>query len=535
MKNVLKCGIAVAWLWLSALVPAVAQSTPNLINGQVPTAGQWNSYFAAKQDALGYIPLNTAGGVMSGRLITAAPGASLAGLNLAPGTAPGSPANGDLWATSVGLFVQINGVTVGPLASTVGPIFTGQIITQGLTTTQPGWYVQLVGDTTPRVRLGLNSADVASLAFGPGNAVRDSFIERMGAGALRFGTVDAASPVAQTLSVQNVAAGTSNTAGAALSIAGSQGTGTGIGGGIIFKTAPAGSSGTAQNALSTALSIFGDGGLSTGAATDQGAGTLNLAGSLFNNGTAPTGTGAYVRATAPSIAGATLSGTITYSGQSPGTCASSILINASNQVITGACPGSAASIQQGVTTVTSSTGSNRLHTSGTVSAGTGLFTETPATADSSGNLAAVNSLAGGVIATKAQQIAGSSAVNVVTPSVQQNHPSAVKAWFTIGTQCTTGTCTLADSYGITSVVHSATGDYTVTFSTAFANAGYTFGGSCQAAGTANGQCVVNIKASTQSGAPTLKSTTQIEVLTANGSVGTPIDNGNWSMTFTGTQ
>jgi len=39
----------------------------------------------------------------------------------------------------------------------------------------------------------------------------------------------------------------------------------------------------------------GDGGLATGAAVDQGAGTLNLASALYNNGTAPSGTGAYVR------------------------------------------------------------------------------------------------------------------------------------------------------------------------------------------------------------------------------------------------
>jgi len=29
---------------------ALAQSSPGLVNGQIPTAAQWNSYFAAKQD-----------------------------------------------------------------------------------------------------------------------------------------------------------------------------------------------------------------------------------------------------------------------------------------------------------------------------------------------------------------------------------------------------------------------------------------------------------------------------------------------------
>ena len=83
----------------------------------------------------------------------------------------------------------------------------------------------------------------------------DLFLTRRGAANLRFGNVDAAAPVAQTLSVQSVVAGTSNTAGANLTITGSQSTGTGTGGSIIFQVAPAGSAGTAQNALVNVLTI----------------------------------------------------------------------------------------------------------------------------------------------------------------------------------------------------------------------------------------------------------------------------------------
>lgn len=83
----------------------------------------------------------------------------------------------------------------------------------------------------------------------------DAILSRRGAANFRLGAADAAAPVAQTLSVQSVVAGTSNTAGANLTITGSQGTGTGAGGSIIFQVAPAGSSGTAQNALATALTI----------------------------------------------------------------------------------------------------------------------------------------------------------------------------------------------------------------------------------------------------------------------------------------
>jgi len=72
---------------------------------------------------------------------------------------------------------------------------------------------------------------------------------------LQQGAADAAAPVAQSLTVQSVVAGTSNTAGAAWTFKGSKGTGTGAGGSIIFQTAPAGSSGTAQNALATVLTL----------------------------------------------------------------------------------------------------------------------------------------------------------------------------------------------------------------------------------------------------------------------------------------
>jgi len=79
----------------------------------------------------------------------------------------------------------------------------------------------------------------------------DTILARRAAANLQLGAADAAAPVAQTLSVQSVVAGTSNTAGANLTIAGSQGTGTGAGGSIVFQVAPAGTTGTAQNALET--------------------------------------------------------------------------------------------------------------------------------------------------------------------------------------------------------------------------------------------------------------------------------------------
>ena len=73
---------------LIAVSPALAQSSPGLSHGQVPTAGQWNGYFAAKQDALGFRPLNRAGDTMLGPINMLPSTATGAGVSLAPGIDP---------------------------------------------------------------------------------------------------------------------------------------------------------------------------------------------------------------------------------------------------------------------------------------------------------------------------------------------------------------------------------------------------------------------------------------------------------------
>jgi hypothetical protein len=135
--------------------------------------------------------------------------------------------------------------------------------------------LQVGGSSVFRVRkdgkLGVEAAPSGSFSIKSGGAIEasqyaiagnngvfyfaDTFLSRRGAANFRLGLSDAAAPVAQTLSVQSVVAGTTNTAGANLTITGSQSTGSANGGSIIFQTAAAGSSGTAQNALATALTI----------------------------------------------------------------------------------------------------------------------------------------------------------------------------------------------------------------------------------------------------------------------------------------
>jgi hypothetical protein len=55
-----------------------------------------------------------------GKITTPASATGGAGLILPPGTAPSSPANGDIWTTSAGLYARINGATIGPYSGTGG-------------------------------------------------------------------------------------------------------------------------------------------------------------------------------------------------------------------------------------------------------------------------------------------------------------------------------------------------------------------------------------------------------------------------------
>ena len=63
----------------------------------------------------GYLKLS--GGTLTGALIATAPTTSLASIRLPHGTAPTSPTDGDTWTTTLGLYVQVAGVTVGPLGT----------------------------------------------------------------------------------------------------------------------------------------------------------------------------------------------------------------------------------------------------------------------------------------------------------------------------------------------------------------------------------------------------------------------------------
>lgn len=124
-----------ALLALAALLPTSAvqaQSGCNIfVQSKVPTPGQWNTCMGSKQDVLGYTSVNKAGDVMTGRLATAASTTFRSGLSLPPGVAPSAPIDGDIWTTTVGIYVRINGATIGPLTatgSTIPSVIQGDIL-----------------------------------------------------------------------------------------------------------------------------------------------------------------------------------------------------------------------------------------------------------------------------------------------------------------------------------------------------------------------------------------------------------------------
>lgn len=96
-----------------------------------------------------------------------------------------------------------------------------------------------------------------SLAWNSGSYTSgaDTGIRRKAAASIAFGNADEAAPTAQTLSVQSVVAGTTNTAGVLWTFKDSAGTGTGKSGGYEFDTAAVGASGTAQNTAASAFTI----------------------------------------------------------------------------------------------------------------------------------------------------------------------------------------------------------------------------------------------------------------------------------------
>lgn len=140
----------------------------------------------------------------------------------------------------------VNGVSTGYSAAinSDGSVSAWAINCYEILTSQSRGIVTATGNHTSYM-YGFFGCSNSSSAANQGTI--DVKWRRRGANNWANGDDDSASPVSQTLSVQN-GSGT-NIAGATRYIAGSQGTGTGAGGDIAFTTSPPGSTGTAANAL----------------------------------------------------------------------------------------------------------------------------------------------------------------------------------------------------------------------------------------------------------------------------------------------
>lgn len=228
---------------------------------------------------------------------TAAGATGTTSTNLVFSTSPSlvTPALGMATATSL----AINGATIGANGLAVtGTVASGAVTSTGNVysgaASLHGWTNRSnISSPSDGILLLQNNG---SSSFTSLQLFTDSIITRAAAANIHLGAADAASAVAQTFGVQNVVAGTSNIAGANFTITGSQGTGTGVGGSIIFQTAPAGTTGTSQNALANQLVITTTGvGIgttlsSTGTVLDLGNNTSSMLLPIGTTGQRP-GTG----------------------------------------------------------------------------------------------------------------------------------------------------------------------------------------------------------------------------------------------------
>lgn len=143
--------------------------------------------------------------------------------------------------------VAIGGATIGSnaLAVTGTALFNSNVTLQG---------AALIFNSGGSV---LNSGSNGNFIFGNNSGSTNTTVSFPAANTWQFGNADAASPVAQTLRVQSVVAGTAAANGANWTLQGSLGTGTGTPGKVLWNVGIAQASGTAQSTPVLALSLVG--------------------------------------------------------------------------------------------------------------------------------------------------------------------------------------------------------------------------------------------------------------------------------------
>jgi len=79
------------------------------------TAGTWGLNFSTINCGGLFVTKPSHPNIISRTAVSASAATGGAGLNVPHGVAPAAPVNGDMWTTTAGLYVRINGATVGPL------------------------------------------------------------------------------------------------------------------------------------------------------------------------------------------------------------------------------------------------------------------------------------------------------------------------------------------------------------------------------------------------------------------------------------
>lgn len=223
------------------------------------------------------------------------------GIILIPGSAPGSPSNGQCWSTTLGLYCRINGATTGPYLASNG---NGASLT-GIAWSQIG--------ATPTTRAGYGITDAAK--NGANNDITSLGALSTPLSVPQGGTGEA------TQAANTVFAGPTTGAAAAPgpralvaadlpSTAVTPGT---YGDSTHVPQLTIDAAGRATAAANVAISVGGSGNVSnTGTPTSGQAAEWTSA--TIIQGVTVTGTGSYVRATSPTIAAPTVTGSFNATG-----------------------------------------------------------------------------------------------------------------------------------------------------------------------------------------------------------------------------
>lgn len=121
-----------------------SEGSPGLVfTGDTDTGFYWvgANQFAASAGGVRQGTWSTSG--LSLRMSTAA----AASFNIPAGTTPTSPVDGDIWSTAVGLFVRVNGVTVGPIGQTAQLYRSARTSNTVLGSADRGTFIDITANT----------------------------------------------------------------------------------------------------------------------------------------------------------------------------------------------------------------------------------------------------------------------------------------------------------------------------------------------------------------------------------------------------